>query len=709
MRNHISDTFNSTKAQHKQSYEHLGSLRVKLFAISLVLIMLTNLASSATQRTYAYDDCLSLSLGGAHEGGPFYRNKGLFQIAISNPITGRGSSGLTYSVDYEVQSGTAIVGLDFEPTNGTAQFRSGSIWYYKLMSFPIIDDNIYEGAETFKIILSKPQNIGICAGSEVKFGKISDNDPAPKSTPTQTPQPSPTPPACLIADKLSTVYEQQKGTNRAAFAHQFACLARKVCENIRQDGTQGWGAGFPQFMIEYLTKDGIPESVIESCGNKSNAECFHTKGVTHGWELAKGFWTYGALHGTPEDHLDWNFDHEEFLNNAVKGCFDEVRDEGELDPQTIDELKQDVIRWVRILRGVMQGITAPKSFQIASTLLQSQEAENPIMNELTKNDLYDVSLARSSLLNVEETTFFLPIGTKLQLRVTKKQPNGEIRDLTEAITGTKYQLNVDPAIATISANGLLYIKGTKSPLVSLPNMLYVFVFNGNDFGVGQFAITDEDLDMDSLGDNFERQIGLSSEFKNTRDSDIDGDSVPDIGEAIIGTMPTKKDSDNNNVSDGCDIGKTLPEPEQSLWLSAFCKDQIPTQPLCFTETRQCINSRFRVYWERNGGLAIFGYPITPLQAEARENTVLQVQWFERNRLELHQENEPPYDVLVGRIGSERLEQLGRDWHTFPTSEARTDCYYFPETKHNICGEIYSNGVPMALSSTVFKVRVRQKV
>ncbi len=31
--------------------------------------------------------------------------------------------------------------------------------------------------------------------------------------------------------------------------------------------------------------------------------------------------------------------------------------------------------------------------------------------------------------------------------------------------------------------------------------------------------------------------------------------------------------------------------------------------LCFKETGQCINGRFREYWERNGGLAVFGFPI----------------------------------------------------------------------------------------------------
>ncbi len=37
---------------------------------------------------------------------------------------------------------------------------------------------------------------------------------------------------------------------------------------------------------------------------------------------------------------------------------------------------------------------------------------------------------------------------------------------------------------------------------------------------------------------------------------------------------------------------------------------------CFAETNQCIRGAIRSYWETNGGLPVFGYPITA-QAEAK--------------------------------------------------------------------------------------------
>src|SRR5262245_1475242 len=75
---------------------------------------------------------------------------------------------------------------------------------------------------------------------------------------------------------------------------------------------------------------------------------------------------------------------------------------------------------------------------------------------------------------------------------------------------------------------------------------------------------------------------------------------------------------------------------------------------CFAETVFCIAGRIRTFWEQNGGLPVFGFPIAAQQAELIEDRVIEAQWFERTRLELHPENSPPYDVLLGRLGADRL-------------------------------------------------------
>jgi hypothetical protein len=106
---------------------------------------------------------------------------------------------------------------------------------------------------------------------------------------------------------------------------------------------------------------------------------------------------------------------------------------------------------------------------------------------------------------------------------------------------------------------------------------------------------------------------------------------------------------------------------------------------CFPETGFCIEGRIREFWEQNGGLSVFGLPIGPQQEETIEGKQLQVQRFERNRLELHPQNARPNDVLLGRLGADRLAQQGRDWQTFPrVGGAPAGCLFFAETGHTLC-------------------------
>lgn len=112
--------------------------------------------------------------------------------------------------------------------------------------------------------------------------------------------------------------------------------------------------------------------------------------------------------------------------------------------------------------------------------------------------------------------------------------------------------------------------------------------------------------------------------------------------------------------------------------------------VCFPETGQCISGRIRTFWEQNGSLPVFGYPITPQRSETTTSGTFESQWFERTRLELHPENPPPYDVLLARAGDIRLRQMGVDWRTFPKADPAKQnvpggCVYVPETQHSVCG------------------------
>ncbi len=110
-------------------------------------------------------------------------------------------------------------------------------------------------------------------------------------------------------------------------------------------------------------------------------------------------------------------------------------------------------------------------------------------------------------------------------------------------------------------------------------------------------------------------------------------------------------------------------------------------PRCFGATQQCLDGRFRQYWEQNGGLPVFGFPITAAQDEPNRDTgqTYRTQWLERNRFKLHPENPAPYDVLLGRLGDDRLRQQGRDWQTFPKADPSA-AHFFAQTGHAIAHE-----------------------
>lgn len=109
---------------------------------------------------------------------------------------------------------------------------------------------------------------------------------------------------------------------------------------------------------------------------------------------------------------------------------------------------------------------------------------------------------------------------------------------------------------------------------------------------------------------------------------------------------------------------------------------------CFDETLFCISGRFREYWEQNGGLAVFGYPLTPAeeQVNADDGQTYLTQLFERQRFELHPENRRPYDVLLGRLGINYLEARGINWHGEPKGIPQDECLWFEETQHSVCDQ-----------------------
>jgi spore germination protein len=136
----------------------------------------------------------------------------------------------------------------------------------------------------------------------------------------------------------------------------------------------------------------------------------------------------------------------------------------------------------------------------------------------------------------------------------------------------------------------------------------------------------------------------------------------------------------------------------------------------FPETGHTLSDQFLEYWQRNGGLASFGYPRSEpfVEYDPLEGESYLVQYFERARFELHPEFAgTEFEVLLGHIGRWALqENRGLDpWATAGPPEPGKR--YFPETGHSMSpvfesywedrGGLYRFGYPVSGEFQEFNV------
>ena len=108
----------------------------------------------------------------------------------------------------------------------------------------------------------------------------------------------------------------------------------------------------------------------------------------------------------------------------------------------------------------------------------------------------------------------------------------------------------------------------------------------------------------------------------------------------------------------------------------------------FPATGHSLRGVFRSFWEANGGLERFGYPLTEeiVEPEAGNGRPRVVQYFERARFEYFPEFAgTPYEVQLGLLGDMILHRFGVDWQTLSHVDAAPpDCMFFAATGHTLC-------------------------
>jgi hypothetical protein len=106
----------------------------------------------------------------------------------------------------------------------------------------------------------------------------------------------------------------------------------------------------------------------------------------------------------------------------------------------------------------------------------------------------------------------------------------------------------------------------------------------------------------------------------------------------------------------------------------------PLAPRYFSQTGHFLRGAFRSFWERSGGVALFGYPIT--EEYIRRSDGKLVQYFERARYELRISGGQAF-VDLGLIGREFT--AGRDFGRIGPFPSTGFQRYFPETGHSLRG------------------------
>jgi subtilisin family serine protease len=109
----------------------------------------------------------------------------------------------------------------------------------------------------------------------------------------------------------------------------------------------------------------------------------------------------------------------------------------------------------------------------------------------------------------------------------------------------------------------------------------------------------------------------------------------------------------------------------------------------FQEVGHTLRGSFLRFWQQNGGLPIFGYPLSEefqevSQADGKTYTV---QYFERNRFELHPEFAgTKNEVLMGLLGVELTK--GKTFPAGAPFQSDNNRVYFKETQHGLGGSFY---------------------
>ncbi|HEX3723372.1 MAG TPA: DUF4232 domain-containing protein [Nitrolancea sp.] len=100
----------------------------------------------------------------------------------------------------------------------------------------------------------------------------------------------------------------------------------------------------------------------------------------------------------------------------------------------------------------------------------------------------------------------------------------------------------------------------------------------------------------------------------------------------------------------------------------------------FPETGHYLANGFLDYWRLNGGLMMFGYPIT----EEFSQNGLTVQYFQRAVFEYHPDAPAGYTVQLRRLGAIETASNSNPAFAPTTGSSNASCTFYQQTGHGVC-------------------------
>src|SRR3989304_3411437 len=153
----------------------------------------------------------------------------------------------------------------------------------------------------------------------------------------------------------------------------------------------------------------------------------------------------------------------------------------------------------------------------------------------------------SSVTLSTPTTTLTTIGGTAQITVTATYPNNLTRDITSGSAGTVYS-TTNPAIATVSGNGLVTATGTGRVIISASNEM---VLSSLLFTITQAG--NPDADNDGIPDDWEISNGLNPNDAIDALEDPDHDGLTNKQEYDNATEMHNPDTVDDGIQDGEEV------------------------------------------------------------------------------------------------------------------------------------------------------------